>query len=36
MVVDQYVMVKVRPSVPEQEPSAHVPPWPAAIVPFTV
>ena len=33
MVVDQYVMVKTRASVPEQEPSAQVPPWPETIEP---
>jgi hypothetical protein len=35
MVGDQYVTVKTRASVPEQEPSAHVPPWPEAMEPFT-
>jgi hypothetical protein len=34
MVGDQYVTVKTRASVPEQEPSAQVPPWPEAIVPL--
>jgi len=36
MVGDQYVTVKTRAEVPEQEPSAQVPPWPEAMEPLTL